>query len=130
MRRIERAMIAVVSALVVGLAGTVLVATQAAASDTLVPDDDTVVATALLIGGIGAVCAAIGTAVHSRPEALLAGSVGLVVAVAQLQSDHTTPAAFGAALILTVLALCPYLAGFGVVTLVTDLVTSGPRRTP
>jgi hypothetical protein len=129
MRRIERAMIAVVSAFVVALAGTVLIATQVAASDSLFPDDDTVVATILVIGGIGAICAAIGTAVHSRPEALLAGSVGLVVAVAQVQRDHTTPAAFLTALILTVLALLPYLAGFGVVTLVTARVAE-PRRTP
>lgn len=129
MGRIKRAVIAVVSAFVVGLVGTVLVATQAAASDTLMPDDDTVVATVLVLAGIGAVCAVIGTAVHSRPEALLAGSVGLVLGVVQLQS-HTTLTALATAIMLTVLALTPYLAGFGVITLVTSLVTSGPRRTP
>jgi len=33
------------------------------------------------IGGAGALCAVIGLATRSRPEALVAGSVGLVVAI-------------------------------------------------
>jgi hypothetical protein len=92
MGRIERALIAVVSAFVIGLVGTVLVDSQVAAGRS-----DTVGATLLAVGAIGALCAVIGTAVRSRPEALLAGSVGLFVAVAQLQNGCTT--ALGTALI-------------------------------
>ncbi len=115
-------MISVVSGFVVGLVGTVLVGIQVAAGRS-----DTVGATVLAVGGIGALCARIGAAARSRLEALVAGSVGLVVAVVQLQSGHTTAA--GTAFILIILAV-PYLAGFGVVTLASALLPSEPRRTP
>ncbi len=122
MDRMERPMIAVASTFVVGLVGTVLVGTLVAAGRS-----DTVGATTLAVCGIGALCAVIGTAARSRPEALLAGLVGLVVAVVYLQSGHTTD--FGTALISIILAF-PYLAGFGAVTLVTALLPSEPRPTP
>jgi hypothetical protein len=83
--RIVRAVIAVVGAFVVGLVGTVLVGIFVAAGR-----PDTLDATVLAITGIGALCAVPGTAARLRPEALLAGSCGLVVAVVMLQSGHTT----------------------------------------
>ncbi len=72
-------------------------------------------------------CAVIGAATRSRAESLLAGSVGLVVAIVHLQSGHTT--ALGTVMISIILAL-PYLAGFGGATLVTALLPSEPRPTP
>lgn len=116
MGHIERAMIWGVSAFVVGLVATVLVGIQVAAGRT-----DTVGATVLAVGGVGALCGVIGVAARSRPTALLAGSVGLVVGVVQLQSGHTT--AFGTAFILVILAL-PYLAGFGLATLASAMLPS------
>lgn len=116
MGHIERAMIWGVSAFVVGLVATVLVGIPVAAGCT-----DTVGATVLAVSGVGALCGVIGAAARSRPAALLAGSVGLVVGVVQLQSGHSTT--FGTALILVILAL-PYLAGFGITTLASAILPS------
>jgi hypothetical protein len=105
-------LIAVVSAFVVGLVGTLVVCTVWAARS------ETVYLTLGGVGGVGVLCAVIGAATRSRPEALLAGAVG--VAVATLLLGAGTYQAPILVFIWVVLEL-PYLVGFGVAALLVRL---------
>jgi hypothetical protein len=113
------AIVAVVTALVAGLAGTAVVAIQLAGGRS-----DTLNLVLVGIAGVGALCAVIGAAFRSRPEALVAGAIGLVVAVLLLGSGY---AAFWIVFLWVVLG-APYLAGFGVALLLTEALLSGLRR--
>lgn len=113
--------VAVVTAFVVGLVGTAMVALQLAGGRT-----DTANLVFAGVAGVGALCAVIGAMTRFRPEALVAGSVGLVVAVVILGSGYT---AFWVVLLCAWLAV-PYLAGFGGATLLGKAFVIGLRRGP
>lgn len=70
------AIVAVVTAFVVGLVATAVAGVQLAGGHTYTPDFLIVG-----VGGVGAACAVIGAACRSRREALVAGATGFALAI-------------------------------------------------
>jgi hypothetical protein len=116
------AVVAIVMAFVVGLIGT-------AAVGILLVDgrDDRIDFLLVGVGAVGAACAVIGAVCRSRVRALLAGGVGLAVAVAVVSGWWAWPSWM---VFLWVLLGVPYLAGFGTAILLTGAFLWGMRHSP
>jgi len=116
------AVVALVMAFVVGFVGT-------AAVGILLVDgrDDRIDFLLVGVGAVGAACAVIGAVCRSRVRALLAGGVGLAVAVAVVSGWWAWPSWL---VLLWVLLGVPYLAGFGTAILLTGAFLLGVRRSP